>query len=226
MRMFLLKIQWNKNMDKEIKRLSIIGAGELGLQVMHYAELTGTYKVVSFIDDNYIGNMINSVPVLGGINDITHLYTEGNFDEIFIALGYTLLEKRKKVYENLKEQLIPIATIISPNVYIDSTSSIGEGCFLFPGVIVDKNVRINPNVILNLGCVVAHDSNLMSHSFFAPSVTIAGFSNIGQKCFIGCNSTIIDNIRICDDIIIGAGSLVVKHITEPGLYYGVPVKKI
>jgi acetyltransferase-like isoleucine patch superfamily enzyme len=33
-------------------------------------------------------------------------------------------------------------------------------------------------------------------------------------------------VTICDDVIIGAGSVVVKDITEPGIYIGNPVVRM
>lgn len=49
---------------------------------------------------------------------------------------------------------------------------------------------------------------------------------IGKYCFVGAGVVIIPGIKICDEVIIGAGAVVVKDITEPGTYAGVPAKKI
>lgn len=209
-------------MTKE--RLAIIGAGELGLQALHYAELSGQYSVVAFFDDNAKDD-INGLPVLGTFEELASQYLNGAFDKVFISLGYRHLQKRKGLYDRIKSLSIPLGSIIAPNVFIDPSASVGEGCMLYPGVIIDKQAAIDPNVILNLGCVISHDSKVCSHSFFAPRVTVAGFSTIGEKCFLGCGSTIIDDIEISQDVVLGAGSLVVKNITESGLYFGIPARK-
>lgn len=39
-------------------------------------------------------------------------------------------------------------------------------------------------------------------------------------------SSVINNLRVCADCIIGAGAVVVRNIEEPGVYVGVPSKKI
>jgi serine acetyltransferase len=49
---------------------------------------------------------------------------------------------------------------------------------------------------------------------------------LGDNVVIGTNSTIIGPVSICDNVIIGSMSLVNKSITEPGIYVGIPVKKI
>lgn len=49
---------------------------------------------------------------------------------------------------------------------------------------------------------------------------------LGDNVVIGANSVIIGPVYICDNVIIGAMSLVNKDINEPGVYVGVPVKRI
>lgn len=48
----------------------------------------------------------------------------------------------------------------------------------------------------------------------------------GDNVVIGAGSVVIGPIDICDNVTIGAMSLVNKSITEPGVYVGVPVRKI
>ena len=69
-------------------RLLIIGGGELGRQVAHWAQTTGKHAVTGFVDDNMpVGELTDGLPVLGGIADVPRLYDEKNFDEAFIAIG-------------------------------------------------------------------------------------------------------------------------------------------
>lgn len=49
---------------------------------------------------------------------------------------------------------------------------------------------------------------------------------LGDNVVISSNSVILGPITICDNVIISAMSLVNKSITEPGIYGGVPFKKI
>jgi serine acetyltransferase len=43
---------------------------------------------------------------------------------------------------------------------------------------------------------------------------------------IGANSVVIGPVDICDNVVVGAMSLVNRSITEPGVYVGVPVRKV
>jgi serine O-acetyltransferase len=49
---------------------------------------------------------------------------------------------------------------------------------------------------------------------------------IGDNVFIGSGAKIIGDITVANDVAIGANAVVVRSITEPGTYGGVPAKKI
>jgi UDP-3-O-[3-hydroxymyristoyl] glucosamine N-acyltransferase len=59
-----------------------------------------------------------------------------------------------------------------------------------------------------------------------PGAKISGNVTIGNSVLIGAGATIKEKVQICDDVVIGAGAVVVKSIVEPGVYAGVPAKKI
>lgn len=50
--------------------------------------------------------------------------------------------------------------------------------------------------------------------------------SMGDNVVIGAGTTVLGPVTICDDVIIGAMSLVNKDISEPGVYVGIPAKKI
>jgi sugar O-acyltransferase (sialic acid O-acetyltransferase NeuD family) len=205
-----------------MKRLLIIGGGELGRQVAHWAMTTQRYEIVGFADDNLCTKQESQggYPVLCKIGEVTGLYANGLFDETFIAIGYLYMPLRKELYQLMQEHNIPMATIISPQVYIDPTARIGSGVIIYPGSIVDKGAVIGDNTLINLGCIIAHDSTIGRHCFLSPNVTVAGFTEIGELCFLGCSSTILDSLKVTNGVTVGAGSLIRHDLTEPGTYIG------
>ena len=208
------------------QRLLIIGAGEFGLQVLHYALIDGRYDVVGFVDDwQKKGSLIKELPILGTTNDIMALYQSGLFDALFIAIGYKHLATKKTIFEKYDGQ-IPFASIIANPTYIDHTATIGNGVIVYPGCVIDKNVVIGDNVVLNLNVVISHDTSIGHSTFCAPRVSIAGFSKIASCCFLGIGSCVIDNISINDRITVGASGLVITDLIQEGTYIGVPVSLI
>jgi acetyltransferase-like isoleucine patch superfamily enzyme len=44
--------------------------------------------------------------------------------------------------------------------------------------------------------------------------------------YFGTNSSVRQGITICQDVVIGMGGVVVKNITESGIYVGNPATKL
>ncbi|RKR10933.1 sugar O-acyltransferase (sialic acid O-acetyltransferase NeuD family) [Flavobacterium sp. 90] len=206
-----------------MKVLAILGSGDLGQQIAHYALSDHQYSKIVFFDDFCLEKMINLIPVIGKIKDVEKAFELKQFDELLIGIGYKHLAYKKKIFEEFKNK-IPFGKLIHSTALIDSTALIERGCVIYPGCIIDAKSIIKENVILNIGCTIAHDTIIGAHSFLSPRVAIAGFVTIKEQCFLGINSTIVDNVDIVSKTQIGAGSLVIKSIDKNGLYVGNPVR--
>lgn len=207
-----------------MKKLAIIGSGDLGQLIAHHATNDRQFEVVGFFDDFAVnGSAVNHIKILGPISDIETLYNKGAFDVIICGIGYKHLAFREQVFNKLHHN-IEFANFIHSSCYVDVSCKIGRGVFMLPGSVLDSNVIIKDNVVINVGCTIAHDSKIEAHSFLSPRVAIAGFVTIGKRCNIGINTTVIDNITINDDIQTGGGTVVNKNITEKGLYVGNPFR--
>lgn len=208
-----------------MKKLVIIGAGDLGQQIAHFVTTDNQFEVVGYVDDwQEKGAIINGKPVLGCIDDLLKLYANGQFEEVLIGVGYKHFEFRKTLYEKYKDS-IPFATFIHSSCYVDPTAEIGKGVVAYPRCIIDRNAHIKDNVFINWGTGIGHDAVLDSHSFVAAMVLIAGLSHVGEMCMIGNGTVTIDHIQIADSTTIGGGAVVVKNIVEPnGIYVGNPAR--
>ena len=209
-----------------MKRLAIIGSGDLGQQIAYHATQDNQFTVVGFFDDfKNRGVLVNDIPILGGLSDVSSQFKKGIFDELLIGIGYKHMMFRSDVFNKFKAE-IPFAKLIHSNCLIDPSCIIQAGVVIYPGCIVDQNVNIGENVLVNVGCCIAHDSKIGKHSFLSPRVAIAGFVTIENSCIIGINATIIDNIKIVQQVQIGGGSIVIKNIEKAGLYVGNPARFI
>ena len=208
------------------QRLAIIGAGELGCQIVHHARTCG-YQIAGFFDNHKSpGTLINSYEIFGTAEQIEPLYAQHKFDCLAIGIGYTHFAYRKEVFERFHGR-IPFATIIHPAAMIDDSSVVGEGSVILAGTVVDMGVTIGQNTFINPGSNIAHDSIVGSHCFLGPAVTIAGRVRIGECCFLGVGTTVRDHLVLNDYCKTGAGAVVVKNITEPHVYHiGNPARKM
>lgn len=209
-----------------MKKLAIIGAGDLGFQIAYHALNDNHYNPVGFFDDKFEkGTIVNNLPILGNLDAIEQSYCDNSFDFLIIGIGYQHLGLRETLFDKFYNK-VPFGNMIHSSAYIDKSCEIGKGVVIYPGCLLDMKVHISNNVLINVGSVIAHDTIIQSHSFLAPSTRLAGYINIGKKVNLGIGSTVIDNISICNNVRTGGGTVVTKNISIPGLYVGAPARFI
>jgi len=207
-----------------LKRLAILGSGDLGNQIVSLAEEINSHQMVGYYDDFQDKNtFVKGLPILGNSKDIILDFQERKFDELIIAIGYKHMQQRASFFESLINK-IPFAKLIHPSCVIAPSSTIGKGVVAFQASSIGINVQIGNNVLLYDGSTICHDSKIGSHSMISPRVVISGFCTVGERVNLGVGSILIDNIEICDDTKSGGGTLFVENVTNPGLYIGSPAK--
>lgn len=206
-----------------IKTLGIIAAGDLGIQIAHYAITDHHYDKVVFFDDVTNEKFVAGHPVIGKTIDIEEAYRQNKFDELIIALGYKHLDLKEKIYNDFVGK-IPFGKIIHTTTWVDPSAIIEEGCVIYPSCSIDAKVHIQANTVLNIACTIAHDTEIGKHSFLSPRVALAGFIKVSNKCILGINSTVIDNIFIQEGTQLGGGTVVIKSLNQKGLYVGNPAR--
>jgi sugar O-acyltransferase (sialic acid O-acetyltransferase NeuD family) len=167
-----------------------------------------------FVDDEYVTE--NTLPL-------------SSFDpkkyKIIVAIGDPL--ERKKIISKLPKNT-KYFTFIHPSAQIldKKTTTIGLGSFIGANSILTTNISIGEHTILNRGNQIGHDTKIGDFLSAMPGSIVSGNCNLGDCVYLGTNSSIREKINICDNVTIGLGSGVVKHISEPGTYVGLPTKKI
>lgn len=122
------------------------------------------------------------------------------------------------------------------------------------GCILGDDVFVGPFVEIQAGAKIGNRTRVQSHAFVCELVEIgedcfishgAKFVNdlfsrggpargnkalwmptkLGDRVSIGTNATLLP-VSICNDVVVGAGAVVIRDITEPGVYAGNPARKI
>jgi sugar O-acyltransferase (sialic acid O-acetyltransferase NeuD family) len=114
----------------------------------------------------------------------------------------------------------PTALILSDNVQV------GVGSFIGANSILTTNIKLGKHAILNRGNQIGHDSEIGDYFSAMPGAIVSGNVKIHDCVYMGTNSSIKEKLSIHSLSTIGMNSCVVKHIKEPGVYVGVPVRKI
>ena len=207
-------------------KLAIIGGGDLGQQIAAIARAHGGYEVAGFFDDfQQVGTNTNGGPILGPIDDIEAQRGQGTFDALLVGIGYKHIDFRRQCFERFTAT-IPFPSLVHPAAHLEPTVTLGAGTIVGAGCVFDGGVSVAENCYFNPGCIIAHDTSIGANSFCGPGVTLAGFITIEEDCFLGVGTTVIDNIRITTGTQTGGGTVVTTDITDPGLYIGVPARKL
>ncbi|WP_460079528.1 acetyltransferase [Pseudomonas sp. H3_H05] len=120
----------------------------------------------------------------------------------------------------------PLATLISPTATIGTGAKIGLGTFVAHHAHVGPMAFVGVGCIVNTGAIVEHECVIDDFTHISIKAAVAGRSRVGSFCFIGAGATVIDGIKICDDVTLGAGACAHRDIERPGVYVGVPAKKV
>lgn len=144
-------------------------------------------------------------------------------DALLICIGDNRMRRqRQQEARALGHNLATL--IVDPSRYFGEAA--GEGVVVLAGAIVNANARIGDGAIVNSGAIVEHDVELGAFCHVAPGAVLGGGAHLGEESLLGTNATVLPGVEIGDHIAIGAGAVVARSITEPGIYAGVPARRI
>lgn len=107
------------------------------------------------------------------------------------------------------------------------TVIIGDDCEIGANATIDRgaieDTVIGNNVIIDNQCQIAHNVRIGDHTAIAGCTVVAGSTKIGRYCIIGGAAVLNGHIEICDGAHISGMAMVMKPITEKGVYTsGIP----
>lgn len=194
---------------KMCKKVIIIGAGGHAKVVADIVKKSGD-RVIGFLDDFSKGDNI-----LGSIDKCVE------FDGVYFVIGIGNNAVRKKIAEKYTELIY--YTAIHPTAVIGEGVSIGKGSVVMANVVINLDTKIGEHCIINTATVIEHDNDIADYAHISPNATLCGTVSVGERTHIGAAAVVKNNISICNDVVVGCGGCVVKDITVPGVYTGVPV---
>lgn len=201
-------------------KLLIIGASGHGKVVADIALKMGKWQTIAFLDDDKSLTSSMGLDVIGITNDIPKYKNEY---EIFVGLGNNLL--RQKLHEKLEKIDANIPTLIHPNTIIGTEVIIGIGTAIMAGAVINCCTKIGIGCIINTGSTIDHDNIIEDFVHISPGANLAGSVRVGHGSWLGIGSVVRNNINITKRCTIGAGAVVIKNITDQGIYTGVPARR-
>lgn len=199
------------------KELAIYGFGgharEVAFQMKNVIEREGL-NLQFYVDDQYA-------------NEIAKPISEFNPEERSMMVAVADPKDREEMVKRLPPETEFFTFIHHAALVFDLDNiEIGEGSFIGAFSIVTTNVKIGKHSILNRGNHIGHDTIAGDYLSMMPGAIISGNVTVGDRLYMGTGSSIREKLEICDDVTIGLNSGVVKNIKEPGIYVGLPTKKV
>jgi sugar O-acyltransferase (sialic acid O-acetyltransferase NeuD family) len=204
----------------------LIGGGGHCKSVIDVIEQEGKYNIIGIVDTKEnVGKKVLDYKIIGCDNDLPSIFRYCK--NALITIGHLKSnERRKTLFNRLKDIGYFLPTIISPLSHVSKYSEVKEGSVIMNYALINSGAYIGKNCIINNKALVEHDAIVGNNTHISTGTIINGDCKIGSNCMVGSNSTIKQGIKICDDVIIGSGSVVIKDINEPGVYAGIPARKI
>ena len=194
----------------------IIGAGGFGREVYWGLSFIERVNTKFFVDDKYWDGKNNLILPISKFNP--------NEYEVVIAIGEP--RDRFDMVQRLPKETKYFTHIHSTVQILGEDVEIGEGSIVCAGTIITTNVKLGKHAHLNLHTTIGHDCEIGDYFTTAPGAKISGNCKIYDCVYVGTNASIKQRLSIESFTTIGSNAAVVKDIEEPGVYAGVPVKKI
>lgn len=205
--------------------LGICGAGGLGREVLELArcinERKTTWDKMIFINNGEASDDINGISVYSLETAIEEF---GEELQAVIGIGEPAI--REKVFGQLKENRVKLATLIHPDVRIPDTTAIGQGVVINMANFISCNVTVHDNVYIQPHASVGHDCILEEGCVISVLCNISGTVHVGRYTYVGSSSCVRESITIGDHSIIGMFSAVHKNIPDEVIAYGNPAKPV
>ncbi len=199
--------------------LLIVGAGGHGKVVADAALCSQLWRWVLATDCNVercTGELLAGVPLCTADDaQLAHA-------KVHVAIGNNTARQR----ELLRFGLVRAVSVVHPKASVSAYAVVGVGCFIASHSVLSASSQLGLGVIVNHGAIVDHDVQIDDFSHIAPNVSLGGAVRIGKRVLLGSGSVVLPGLSVADDVVVGAGAVVQRSILEPGIYVGVPARKI
>tara|TARA_Y100000590_G_scaffold442193_2_gene569977 strand:+ start:195 stop:779 length:585 start_codon:yes stop_codon:yes gene_type:complete len=192
------------------KKLIIIGSGGHAKSCIDIIEQQNNFKIFALVDvEKNLGRKICGYKVKYKDSDLINLRKKCSYAAVAIGQIHDV-NPRLKSYLKLKKLRFKLPVFISKNSYISKRTKIGEGTFIFNGVVINPDAVIGKNCIINSKSLIEHDTTVGDNCHISTGAKLNGCVNVGNNSFIGSGSVIKNNIHIKKNSFIPMGSIIIK----------------
>jgi UDP-3-O-[3-hydroxymyristoyl] glucosamine N-acyltransferase len=168
-----------------MRRIALIGAGPLGLNVAGVIGRLRDYDLIGFIDDKE--GPIAGVDVLGDDSVLDDLMREGVRD-LVVCIGNP--ERRMAIGRDLRERGFELPAVIHPAAERGIGARVGGGSIILPGAVILPEAEIGDFCVIEAGSFIGHHARL------------------GAGVLVGARAVVGNLVTLEDSVMIGMGAKV------------------
>lgn len=142
--------------------------------------------------------------------------------QVHVAIGHNAARAKEAAFWGVNR----LVSVIHPLACVSPFAVLEAGCFAAASAVVAPGAHVGLAGIVNHGAVVDHDVRLGGFCHVAPNATLGGGVTLGQRVLIGAGAVVLPGVCVGDDVVVGAGAVVRESLLEPGIYTGVPARKL
>ena len=207
-------------MDHNARPLLILGTRTLAVEVADLMSEIPEFRLMGFVenmDKEKCEEKLEGLPVFW-VDDIAGLAAT------HWALCALATTHRSRFIEQVAEFGIRFASLIHTWARISSSSRVGEGTIISPGVIVASHTVLGRHVLVNRGALIGHHTEIGDYVTIQPGANVAGACRIGEAAYIGMGALVLDHVIVGAHSIVGAGAVVNKDVPDHVQVVGVPAR--
>lgn len=208
-----------------MKRLIIVGAGNVGGYIAYNASSFGAYELIGFLDDDRekFGKTIYGLPVLGAVRDISN-FSGG--DSLAVAITISSPKVKARIVEDLSVLPLEFPNFVSDKAWISKGVVLGKGIILYPGTCINYESHVGDFVLMNMNCAIGHNCAIGSCASLAPGVNLGGFTVIEEQASLGIGSSTRQGVRVGRAAVVGGQAMLINDVKPGALIVGVPGRQI
>ncbi|MFO7616671.1 MAG: acetyltransferase [Bacteroidales bacterium] len=212
------------------EKLLLVGGGGHCKSCIDVILEEGRFEIAGIVEGSNLpdgdrGRQVMGYPIIGTDDDLPELVKL--YPDFLITIGQISgADARIRLFEHILEIGGHFPVIISPYAHVSRSAVLGPGTIVMHQAVINSEARVGKNCIINTGALVEHESVTGDHCHISTYAILNGRCTVGSRTFIGSRAVLANDVAIPHDTLISAGSVVMKTLTEPGTYFGNPLRRI
>lgn len=145
--------------------------------------------------------------------------------DVVIAIGTPAL--RRRVAEVLQRNAaLHFPNLVHPSVELDASIQLGRGNAIPKGVTFTCDTVVGDFNVFGCNATIGHDDRIGSFNVINPGCNVSGWVTLGDACLLGTGCQVLERLSIVSDTTLGAGAVLTRSASEPGIYVGIPARRV